>query len=292
MPSSISGGVLDTPSEPSASPLPSTGFSTHRVRDLVAAGVFPPDGPITLLIDYDGTLVPYASTPEEAAPDVELLGLLERVAASPRIALHLVSGRSVDDLARWFTRLDAQLWAEHAAVRRPSPREPWQAVATGDTGWMGAAETYLLALTAETRGALLERKRTSLAWHYRLVDPDLADRQLAKLEQRLPAILAGHRAEILHGRMVREVRPRGVSKGLAVRHVLRYGPPAGAIVAIGDDRTDEDMFTELPPSGVAIRVGGGQTEARYGLTDFHAVRRLLAHLVGAPGGKITTEDGP
>jgi trehalose 6-phosphate synthase/phosphatase len=157
---------------------------------------------------------------------------------------------------------------------------------------MAAAEAYLVALTAETRGALFERKRTSLAWHYRLVDPDLADRQLAKLEHAMPAILAGHPVEILHGRMVREVRPLGVSKGLAVRHVLRHGPPPGAIVAIGDDRTDEDMFAELPPSGVAIRVGGGRTGARYGLTDFHAVRRLLAHLVGSPGDKVTAENRP
>lgn len=290
-PSSSSGGVLDTPPGSSlASAVP--GAISSRVRDLVAAGIFPHDKAITLLIDYDGTLVPYAATPNEAAPDAELMDLLERIAANPRIDLHLVSGRSVDDLARWFARLDAHLWAEHAAVRRPSPRDPWQPVVATDPAWMRVAETYLLDLTAETRGALFERKRTSLAWHYRLVDPDLAERQTAKLDEALPGILAGYPAEILRGRMVREVRPKGVSKGLAVRHVLRRGLPSGAIIAIGDDRTDEDMFTELPPSGVAIRVGGGRTGARYALPDFQAVRRLLSHLVDGRSGNINTEEGP
>jgi trehalose 6-phosphate synthase/phosphatase len=219
------------------------------------------------------------------------MSLLERLATDSRTALHLVSGRSVDDLARWFPRLDAQLWAEHGAARRPSPREPWQLVVASDPEWMTIAGAYLTALTAETRGALLERKRTSLAWHYRLVDPDLADRQVAKLDEALPRILSAHAVEVLRGRMVREVRPRGVSKGLAVRHLLRHGLPPGAIIAIGDDRTDEDMFTALPPSGVAIRVGGGKTGARYGLTDFRAVRRLLAHLIDRPAGKASSGEG-
>jgi trehalose 6-phosphate synthase/phosphatase len=282
------GGIVDAPPGlPSSSPRPAV---PSRVSDLVAAGVVPPDGPVSLLIDYDGTLVPFAPRPEAAAPDAELVSLLERLAGDARIDLHLVSGRSIDDLDRWFARLDAQLWAEHAAAHRPSPGEPWRLVAGGERGWMAVADQYLTALTRDTRGSVLERKRTSLAWHYRLVDPDLADRQVAKLEETLPRLLSGRDADVLHGHLVREVRPRGVSKGLAVRHALRRALPGGAIVAIGDDRTDEDMFTALPPSGVAIRVGGGKTGARYGLPDFRAVRQFLALMVGGPVESATPEE--
>jgi trehalose 6-phosphate synthase/phosphatase len=49
----------------------------------------------------------------------------------------------------------------------------------------------------------------------------------------------------------------------------------GAVVAIGDDRTDEDLFAALPPSALTIHVGAVTTKARYRLADPAAVRRFL-----------------
>ncbi|MGE4057039.1 MAG: bifunctional alpha,alpha-trehalose-phosphate synthase (UDP-forming)/trehalose-phosphatase, partial [Vicinamibacterales bacterium] len=74
----------------------------------LAAGTLPSSGSITLLIDYDGTLVPYTDTPDQAVPDAELLRLLASLASHPQIALHIVSGRSIDTLNRWFWRLNAR----------------------------------------------------------------------------------------------------------------------------------------------------------------------------------------
>jgi trehalose 6-phosphate synthase/phosphatase len=273
--SSRSGGLLDALTIKSSTS--TSGGAAGSVRELIAAGIFPRDLPLTLLIDYDGTLVPYAPTPEQAAPDAELMRLLESLAAAERIDLHLVSGRAVGDLTRWFGSLDAHLWAEHGAAHRRSPDDAWRFLVDEPPPWMTIAEPYLRDLTARARGSLLERKRTSLAWHYRLVDPDLAERQVSILDDTLPRILSGHAVNILRGHMVCEVRPQGISKGLAVRYVLETGDESGVIVAIGDDRTDEEMFAALPPSGIAIRVGGGTTGAQYGLADFRAVRRLLAH---------------
>ena len=53
--------------------------------------------------------------------------------------------------------------------------------------------------------------------------------------------------------------------------------PAGAlIVALGDDRTDEDLFAALPPSAIAIHVGPGPSLAAFRLTNVADARRVLA----------------
>jgi trehalose 6-phosphate synthase/phosphatase len=239
-------------------------------------------GPLHLLIDYDGTLVPYKSTPDEAAPDAGLLRLLGALAVDPRIAVHIVSGRSIHSIDCWFRELCVDLWAEHGAGHRPSEGGAWQYLVDGTGDWFERAATFLEEVTRETPGSLLERKTTCIAWHYRLVEPHRATEQLARMRHELPKLL-GAAVELFEGRMVLEIRKRGVSKGMAVRHILENVPSRGPIVAIGDDRTDEEMFLALPPSGVAIRVGDGSTRARYSLADFRAVRRLLERLLEAPG---------
>ena len=80
------------------------------------------------------------------------------------------------------------------------------------------------------------------------------------------------------GNKVLEVRPRGVHKGLAVLALAAERPEA-RIVAIGDDRTDEDMFVALPADGLAIKVGGGDTKAALRIRTPSDVRRLIGTLL-------------
>ena len=84
--------------------------------------------------------------------------------------------------------------------------------------------------------------------------------------------------EIVPGHAVVELRPHGVNKGRIVPDIVE-GRPDGLIVAIGDDATDEDMFAALPPSGISIRVGGGDSRAAFRLAGVPDVRTLLSRLV-------------
>jgi trehalose-6-phosphatase len=47
------------------------------------------------------------------------------------------------------------------------------------------------------------------------------------------------------------------------------------VVAIGDDRTDADIFVSLPPEAITVRVGPGPTRAHYRLEGTGAVRGVL-----------------
>jgi trehalose 6-phosphate synthase/phosphatase len=261
----------------SAAAAPSS-YLPEDALQVLAAGGFPRSGPVALLVDYDGTLVPYAPTPDGAKPDAELLRLLGALTASPDISLHLVSGRSIDTLNRWFSNVDAELWAEHGAVHRQSASGVWEHLVPSTRQWIDRVRPILEEATAAAPGALVEEKSTSIAWHFRRVDPSIAERQLKLVRQRVERIVRTSPVEMLDGRMVLEFRPRGVSKGLVVRYIIGRGV-SGPLVAIGDDKTDEDMFAALPSSGIAIRVGEGPTTARYRLADSDAVRQLLEQLL-------------
>ncbi len=234
--------------------------------------------PVTLLVDYDGTLVPIAQSPGDARPDPDLLGLLTALAAHPQIDLHLVTGRSMETVERWFGQVPASLWAEHGAACRKSAG-PWERVVAAEREWMEQVSLWLADVCAHSPGSLIERKTTSLAWHYRMVDPSLAALQLQHLHAALPGLLGDLPVDVIEGKMVVEFRPRGVSKALVVGRLAGGDARHGSMVAIGDDRTDEEMFGVMPSWGVAIRVGDGGSRAAWRLPNSLAVRRFLARIL-------------
>src|SRR5512133_1962328 len=169
-----------------------------------------------LLLDYDGTLVPFVERPERARPDRPLLALLGALAARPGLEVHLVSGRPREDLERWFGALPLGLHAEHGYWSR-APGGAWTAAGPVESAWRGPVLALMRAHAARTPGAHVEEKSVGLAWHHRAADPSAGAAQARALERRLLALLADGPAEVLIGDQVVEVRPRGVDKGGVVR---------------------------------------------------------------------------
>ncbi len=233
---------------------------------------------MTLLLDYDGTLVPLAPTPEQAVPDRALRLLLARLAQRPGLDLHIVSGRSRESLLAFLGDLPLTIWAEHGFWRREPGQDDWQPAGTLPTDWMAKILPILEQFAAATPGSRIERKSVSVAWHYRLADPEFGMRQAHELRMLFGDALSNQPLEVLEGHKVIEIRFRGVHKGQVVHQVME-GFGTGLIVAIGDDRTDEDLFETLPPEAITIAVGRADTRARYRLSDWRAVRRWLGQLL-------------
>ena len=230
---------------------------------------------IILLLDYDGTLVPLAPAPDQAIPDRELMALLSSLAIRSGTRVHLVSGRTREALSEWFGHLPISLWAEHAAYRRLAADPEWMPTVTLRTGWIGDIEPIVEQVPVETPGSFIERKSASLAWHYRGADPERGEQQAAALRARLKQALGDHPAEMLAGHKVIEVRMRDVSKAIVASHLRADGGGAAAILAIGDDWTDEDLFRALPRSSITLSVGRRHSCADYQVPDHVAVRELL-----------------
>ncbi|WP_438020408.1 bifunctional alpha,alpha-trehalose-phosphate synthase (UDP-forming)/trehalose-phosphatase [Sorangium sp. So ce315] len=226
------------------------------------------------ILDYDGTLVPFASVPDLAAPDEELLALLR--ALSERDRVHVVSGRRRADIERWFGALPLHLHAEHGFWSRPRTCDDWVPLESDAAAWKREVRAVLEDFTRRTPGSFIEEKTVTLAWHYRTVEPELAGEHVRALRARLAERVSAADLELLGGSKVLEIRPRGVHKGRVVPLILDDVSERAEVIAIGDDRTDEDIFAALPPSACTIHVGGNdQSLAAYRLPNPRAVRSLL-----------------
>ena len=236
---------------------------------------------LVLLLDYDGTLVPFARAPDLASPDRALRELLTALAAKPGVRVHIVSGRSRETLERWLGNLPIGLHAEHGYWSRDAPDRAWTAIRDVSVAWKQDVRKILERATTATPGTLVEEKTASLAWHYRMAEPELAAARAEELGYQLEALLKGSPVELLRGDKVIEIRPTGVSKGRIIERVVDHAEqPAAVLVAMGDDQTDEDLFLALPPDGLAIGVGFRPTVARYRVASPRAARAFLESLLG------------
>jgi trehalose 6-phosphate synthase/phosphatase len=235
---------------------------------------------LAILLDYDGTLVPIARTPNQAVPDQALLRLLASLAERPNTMVHIVSGRAQDLLEDWFGMLPITVWAEHGVWVRPFGGRVWAAASEiGDCAWIADVRTIMQDFVSATPGAFIEEKAASIAWHYRGAVRGFGEAQARELRVALSQAMIDRPVQIMEGKKVLEVRPRGVGKAHIAQWLLSHEPPPALFLACGDDRTDEEMFAALPPGSVSVHIGPGKTMATHRLRDWTATRTFLSTLV-------------
>ena len=237
-----------------------------------------------LLLDYDGTLVPFAAEPKLARPDPELMELLTALCADPANEVLIVSGRPRHTLQNWFGDLDLVLIAEHGVWLRKRGAD-WTILKSMTNEWKQRVRPILQLFVDRLPGALLEEKEFSLAWHYRRADPDQASLRAKELLDDLAGFTRNIDVQVFEGNKVIEVRNSGVNKGTAALEWLSAHPPE-FILGVGDDWTDEDLFRALPPTAYSVRVGVANTAARFYLPNHTAVRRTLRDLAESPRASI------
>jgi trehalose 6-phosphate synthase/phosphatase len=230
-----------------------------------------------LLLDYDGTLTPLVRHPGLASPSGSILKLLESLSSDKRNTAVLISGRDRQTLENWFGHLHIALVAEHGFRWKEAGGE-WQMVTHVSADWKAQLLPILEQYADRLPGALVEEKESSIVWHYRAADPEQARLLVTELTDHLVNFTANIDVQVLQGSKVVEVRPAGVNKGLAA---LRWisNVKRDFMLAVGDDRTDEDLFAILPEDAYSIRVGVTSTRARFNLRNVDELVRLLQSLV-------------
>lgn len=256
---------------PPALPVRTKTTPHHRLGDIVAAPK------VLCLMDYDGTLVGFQPSPLLAAPDAGLRILLNRLATAPGLSSHIVSGRTVETLDDWFAGLSVGLHAEHGYWSRFAPDLPWTSAGKAPPDWKEKILPIFETFVSRTPGTLIEEKSAGVTWHYRMANPEHAARQARDLLLLLTDVISNLPVEILRGDKIIEVREHGVNKGNVLRRLLELHPGA-LVVAVGDDRTDEDMFDAAPSDAVTVLVGWRTSSARYQLAGVADVREFLAEV--------------
>lgn len=229
-----------------------------------------------LLLDYDGRLVPYSKHPMFAVPDKRLIKLLTLLASDAQTDLTIISGRDSDSLEKWFGALPVGLVSEHGAGIRPKGGF-WQHDPDIDQSWKSHIRPMLEIFTQRTPDSFIENKLHTLVWHYRSVERELGFVRSRELVDNLHHLTRNANLNIIEGNKVIEVRVSGIDKGVVTRKILeerRYD----FVLAMGDDKTDEDMFRVLSEKAFTLKIGPGQTAAQYNLNDPEEVFHLLSEL--------------
>ena len=236
-----------------------------------------------LILDYDGTLVPFANLPEQAEPPPVLIRLLTALAADSNNCVALVSGRQAENLERWFGAIESMwLVAEHGAELRPPHSDSWEPLrAQASTDWKSTVMPILEHYVDRTPGSFVEEKKYSLVLHYRMAEPEFSEWLANEIVSMLEAMLAETELRAFRGAKTIEVRPVWVNKGEALERLLAAQPDPDFLFAAGDDRTDEDMFERIRGESWTVHVGTGPTYAAFAMPNSESIRRLLEMFAGA-----------
>jgi len=229
----------------------------------------------TLLVacDVDGTLAPIVDRPEDAVADADGLAALTALAQLPRTTVALVSGRALRDL-RAMTMLGSEvvLVGSHGAEHGD-----YVAVAPITALALEQVLREVRAIADGVPGVVLEEKAAGVAVHVRLASREDAARVASEIAAG-PSTHLGVRTT--HGKEVVELSVVDADKGQAIDR-LRADSGADAAFYAGDDITDEWAFARLAGADVSVKVGPGETGARFRVTSTHAVPDLLALLAEA-----------
>ncbi len=231
-----------------------------------------------LLLDYDGTLVPFSSIPTNAVPSDDLLCILKKLDNNKTTRVIIISGRTSKDLDKLFVNLPITLIAEHGAMIKSV--DGWHNAIDESFIWKKCVIPVLEEITRGCSGSYIEDKLFSLNWDYRASNPESGTEKSSEIINKLEeGLLQWYNLKIHVGSKNVEILPERIGKGYAVMDIInrdRYD----FILSIGDEATDEEMFEVLKdnPDAYTIRVGEGKTFAKYKLKGVAEVVLLLKNL--------------
>lgn len=252
--------------------------------------------PLLVASDFDGVLAPLLDDPSASAPTAAASAALVRLAGLPAadVRLALVSGRDLDTLAQLSgAPAGTSLVGSHGAEQGHVVAGPGAAAASSSGGspdpaatsverhpfslsaeeraTLDGVRTGLQAVAAEAEGAWVEDKPSAAVLHTRRAEPGAAERA----GDAARAVGARFDAHTMTGKDVVEIAVLDTSKGLALTR-LRDELGAAAVLYLGDDVTDERAFEVLAPTDITVKVGPGETAARFRVASVDEAAEVLA----------------
>lgn len=234
-----------------------------------------------LLLDYDGTLTPICNKPEQAVISKRTKGLLSKLSKKDGVEVVVVSGRPIDFLKQQLKGLDVFIAGEHGGKFFDYKQSKWRTlVSSNKNKWFNQALEIIHSYTKRTPNSFYEKKNFAITWHYRNSPVDFAEFQAKRLVTDLEASLSNFPVSVIFGKKVIEVKALEANKGYFANWFTDRYHHGEKIIAMGDDRTDEDMFSNLKNKAITIKIGKpDNTYAKYYITEQKDVDDFLKGLL-------------
>ena len=243
---------------------------------------------VLLLSDYDGTLTPIVSRPEEAILSPAVREKLTALAQKPAFSVGIISGRPLSEV-KALVGIDGIYYAGNHGLEIEGPGlnfinlEAKEAQAT-----IKDLARHSSTKLSGIEGVIVEDKGLSLSIHYRLVKKS-EEKVVAEIFRQITSPwLRDGRIKITSGKKVWEIRPPvDWHKGKAIETIMKemktvLGNGQWLTIYLGDDTTDEDAFKIIHrPQGWSIFVGeeNPSSNADYFLNSTSEVTTFLSRLL-------------
>lgn len=240
-----------------------------------------------LLLDYDGTLAPFAPDRANAFPYAGVPQALEQITKSTGTRVVLISGRPAHDVPRLVGINPApEVWGSHGLERlHPDGRYEMPEI---QSGILDCLQQVLVELESLGLRQVTETKPGAIAVHWRW----LPSSRLEEVKSTAYRVMSqGTRnptlkLELFNGGL--ELRIRGHNKGDAVQTILSEIGTDVPVAYLGDDVTDEDAFRALSGKGLSVLVSAKYrfSAAQIWLKPPHDLIRFLGDWVTACEGQL------
>ncbi len=233
-----------------------------------------------LMLDFDGTLTPIVKSPQAAKLSIEMRNLLRRLSQKQGLYLAILSGRTLKDIKKKIGLsniiyggnhgLEGEIFGEKYLF--PVPNKTLRA--------LGKIQEQLNQVTDKFKGTFIEDKGLTLSFHYRMAEEQQVPEIKLLVSQMIKPYISKRLVSIIGGKKVIEITPnvkwsKGDFAALVVKKITDRTKKRPAVIVIGDDTTDEDIFRKLR-KGITIKVGKDeQSKAEYWLEDTDDIFKFL-----------------
>ncbi|OTK23623.1 trehalose-phosphatase [Acinetobacter pittii] len=223
-----------------------------------------------LFLDIDGTLAPFQINPEHSFIPQTTLDVIKKI-TKLNIPVIAVTGRDVDTASKLLHSIEVPIAALHGLdIYFDSGNYIRPDLSSIN---FKKLKQDIIKNCDKYPELLIEDKGYSIALHYRK-NPNLENNAINIMQQ---INLNYPHLKINRGKFVVELIPNQADKGKAIETILNHLNLSTVLpIFIGDDLTDESGFTYInQQSGLSIKVGPGETQAKYRLKDINSVADFL-----------------
>ncbi len=220
------------------------------------------------LLDFDKTFLVNSQEFDKA-----FLKVLEDLSQEPQNEVVILSKNQKEILEKTFGKLEINLVAENGLWIKEK-KSHWKIIQPLNTEWKEKLKPILQRYLDKTPGSFVEEKDFSLIWNFQKVIPELALVRKRQLKEELFPFLKESNLEIFEEDKFLEIRDEKINKKEIVLKWLEK-ENWDFILALGDNKSDEEIFKILPSFAFSFKIGLKISKAKFNLPSFKSAFSFL-----------------